>query len=349
MKLVNFRRLKHNIDDRKPESHLRQPMNTRLIVLLLLTCIVTGLGTGLGVVVSQEGERQKIKIRKVRRVKRPKFTERDWDGIYFKDLFQEGLVGTRPSMIKAPEVAVTPTAPDRTTEEVPTGTWSKLVPAFIVEDEIKKLQRSLETQVTTPVKFKSSYAEARQSYSMLSLLFGVVREYDEDIRWKRAANLAQVAFARTAANARVGTQQAYQSAKSRKESLAELIRGGKFNANEEIPSELQWDQVVDRSPTMVRLQESLDLLKPMLSTKGEFTKNVETIEHEASLIAVIAEVLTREAMDDWEEDDYVAYAGEMKASALQLATGARNSNFDVASPAFNKIGQSCSNCHEEWR
>ena len=181
----------------------------------------------LGLLAQQKG-RETIKIRKVKRVKRPRFTTRDWDGIYFEDVFKDGFVGNRPSAVEAVKVAEAPKPSSPETATTSEGKWSKLIPAFVVEDEIKKIQRTLATQVKTPVKFKSSYGEARQSFSMLSMLFGVIREYDDDIRWKRAANVAQVAFARTAANARVGTQQAYQSAKNRKDSLAELIRGGEL-------------------------------------------------------------------------------------------------------------------------
>ena len=40
---------------------------------------------------------QERKPRTVQRVKRPLFTKRDWDGIYFENLFEQGLVGDRPS------------------------------------------------------------------------------------------------------------------------------------------------------------------------------------------------------------------------------------------------------------
>ena len=39
--------------------------------------------------------------------------------------------------------------------------------------------------------------------------------------------------------------------------------------------------------------------------------------------AVIAEILTREAMDDWDEDEYAVHAQEMRAAALRVAAGAK--------------------------
>ena len=94
-----------------------------------------------------------------------------------------------------------------------------------VEDEVKRLQKQLSLDVTTPGKFKSDYAKAHQSFSILSMLFAVIAEYDEDVRWKKFAAEAQVSFEKAAANSRVGTIQAYESCRRRLEELTDMVRG----------------------------------------------------------------------------------------------------------------------------
>ncbi len=309
-----------------------------------------------GSVIAMAFPQEAPKRRKVTRVRRPVFTDRDWDGIYFEDVFRDGLVGNRPKKIE-PGTSTNPSSVAGTNSNpaensnVDSGdfVWSDTIPDFVIEDEVKRLQQNLEQEVTSPGKFKSEYSKARQSFSMLSMMFAIIRQYDGDVRWKRHGPQAQVAFARTAANARVGSQQAYQSAKRRKDDLAEIIRGGNFEANEEIPEVLEWPLVVDRSPMMVRLQESIDKIRPMMASKLEFSKNVETIEHEASLIAAMGEILTREGMDEADDDDYVALSKQMLTASKQVAEAAKNENYELASPAFNSVTQSCSNCHEDWR
>ena len=294
---------------------------------------------------------------KVKRVKRPNFSKKDWENIFFENLFEEGLVGPRPERLDGAATAQTnnpllPTNPNDNsgnTESAGGFAWSNYISRDSLEDEIKTLQLQLEKDVTTPVKFKSDYGKVRQSYAMLSLLFGVIRQYDSDVRWKKDAAAAQASFARAAANARVGSQQAYQSAKRRKEELQELVRGGGFTGDEKAPEKLEWPLVVDRSPIMVRLDDSDSLVKPMFANKTEFVANLDTIIKEAELVAAMSEVLLQEEMDDYDEDEYIGYAKSMSKAAQDLVAAAKAKNYDTAAPAFNLIQQACSNCHDEYQ
>jgi hypothetical protein len=123
----------------------------------------------------------------------------------------------------------------------------------------------LEQEITTPVKFKTDYLKVRQSYSLLSMWFAIIFEYDGEVRWKDAAAVVQPACWRAAANARTDAEQAYQYARLRKEELQQLIRGGSFGDTEKPIESLDWSQVIDRVPTMVQLESSLGSLKTMTS------------------------------------------------------------------------------------
>ena len=317
-------------------------MNRRSFLILSLVTAITASGLMAAVVV------QDRKVKKVKRVKRPTFTQRDWDGIYFNDLFAEGLVGQRPSV--ADQVAAQAQA-ENTGEASASGefAWTNYISGSTIEDEVKALQSQLIKDITTPVKFKSEYNKAHQSFSMLSMLFAIIREYDGDVRWERSADVAQVSFERAAANSRVGTIQAYESCKRRKEDLQELIRGGNFAGQEKAPDELDWSIVVDRTPIMKRLEISNAQLKQLTANEGSFKKEIETIAHESELVAAMAETIIRENMTDAEDDGYVEFAKAMSAAAVSVTKACENEDYDAASNAVNLIGQSCSNCHDEWR
>lgn len=194
-----------------------------LIVGLIFVTVVSG---AVAAVVVQE--RQKRQPRKVQRVKRPQFTERDWDGIYFENLFEQGLVGARPAPQIGPAKGATVPGKGEAESAGAAGefAWSSFIAGATIEDEVKAIQAQLAKDVTTPVKFKSEYSKAHQSFSLLSMIFGVIREYDSDVRWKKFAPEAQISFERAAANSRVGTIQAYESCKRRNQDLTEMVRGG---------------------------------------------------------------------------------------------------------------------------
>ena len=134
--------------------------------------------------------------RKVKRVKRPVFTERDSEGIFFNNLFEEGLVGPRPT---ADEIrnrqSLAKRKPDVGTPDQSPGSasfaWSKFIERDVIEDEVKLLQQQLTKKVTTPVRFKTDYGSVHQSFGALSMLFAIISEYDSDVRWKTDARAAQ--------------------------------------------------------------------------------------------------------------------------------------------------------------
>jgi len=160
--------------------------NSIFVVSLLTVAFVTG---AMAAVAVQEKATQ---APTVKRVKRPQFTERDWDGIYFENLFEEGLVGDRPERAQPGQLAGS-TSVEETAEEAQDATfaWSKHISAGTIENEVKAIQNQLSLDVTTPVKFKSEYAKSHQSFSILSMVFGIVREYDGEVRWKKYAPVAQ--------------------------------------------------------------------------------------------------------------------------------------------------------------
>lgn len=315
-------------------------------LLILIVLAATLAGTALATAWQQSETR----LRKVKRVRRPIFTPRDWEGVYFENLYRDALVGSRPDQVAPvdrPLVGVDSEPP--MAEEGESAGWSALVPGFILEDEIKKLQQLLGEQITSPAKFRSDYGTVRQSLEMLSLLFAVIREYEGEVRWQDEAGLAQATFARSAANARVGTQQAFQSAQRSRDALAALVRGEKFESSEEIPESLEWPRVVDRNSLMIRLEAAVGVLRPAIANEREFSDQQEAIEHQACLIAMIGDVLVKEGMEAADEEDYAIHSLHMRDAARLLAAAARDGRFEAAAAPFNTLSQSCSDCHQEWR
>lgn len=289
--------------------------------------------------------------KKVRRSKRPVFTEKDSSGIYFGNVFNEAIQGERPLVTAdlPPSTSPIGVPGDDSSSNLEGFAWSSHISGDVLEAEIKRLQKDLMRQVTSPGKYKTEYTKARYSFQMLSMLFGIIIEHDEDVRWKRVANLAQPTFSIAAKNARRGDSDSYQYAVARRDDLAELIRGGNMSSNEKPVDALVWGDVVSRSPLMERLQESVDKVKPMLSSKDEFSANREAILHEANLLAAMSEILGRDSMEDAEEDDYVAYTREMGNGARMMISSLTADSYDAVSEGFNQINQSCSNCHDDWR
>ena len=313
------------------------------LVVLLVVSFITG----------QMSQNRKLPT--VKRAKRPEFKKRDWDQVFFENIFKDGFVGDRPGNLSEsaqPKVASKTDTKGNTGGSGSTGSekWSAIIDRTVLEDEIKKLQIRLETEVTTPTKYASDHHKARLTFATLSMLFAIIEKYDGDVRWKKDAPYARAAFVRAAANARTGSQQAYNNAKKQKENLKELVRGSSFPQDSKPSSEWDWVDVIDRGPIMQKLEILYsEHLKPDTNSQATFRSKSEEVLHYASLVAAVSEVMGKPSSEDADDEDYMVYVKSMKDGAMQIVSGTKTNAYPLVEKGINAIGQSCTNCHEDYR
>jgi hypothetical protein len=292
----------------------------------------------------------------VKRAQPPKFDKKG--DVFYPDAFKDGLVGSRPAdlgKVAAPTVtAGTPggsTAPAASTGGVAGSGWSAIISGQTIEDEVKELKKLVDVEVTTPSDFAGKgYKVARRDFSMLAMLFGIAGEFDGDVRWKKDSPAARDVFARTAANAKVGTSQVFQEAKLRKAELQDLIGGSSPYQGKDSEAKAVWNTVCGRTPLMQHLDRIYEpQLKPLLSDKGQFTANIDKVTHDAEIIGAIGAVLSKSGMEDADADEYKAFCVKLQKAAKDIVDAAKIKNFDAASSAGTAIGKACAECHEGYR
>jgi hypothetical protein len=296
---------------------------------------------------------------KTSRRAQPPAKEKLRSDLFFTDAFKEGLVGERPADLgKASAPAggsvgnAVPGAPSATAPASgASGNWSGLISASTIEDTIKSLKQQVDKEVTTLSDFKGNgHKLARRDYTLLAVLFGVAGEYDGDVRWKKDAPAARDAFARSAANFKVATDQAFNEAKTRKQELSDLVGGSSPFAAKSADSKPNWGQLANRGPLMQHLGSAWDdRLKPALSDKGQFNSGGDKILREAELFATIGEVLAKDGMPDADTAEYKAFCNRLRDGAKEIIDAVKQKNFDQASKASSVIGKACAECHENYR
>jgi hypothetical protein len=288
----------------------------------------------------------------VKRAQRPKFTKND---PFYADAFAEGLVGARPADLgkaaaSAGPANSVPAALSGGGGSVGSG-WSALISGATIEDTIKSLKQQVDKEVTTVSDFKGKgHKLARRDYSLLAMLFGIASEYEGDVRWKKDAAAARDAFARSAANFKVATDQAFNEAKTRKEELNDLVGGSSPFAGKTAEPKAAWGQIAGRAPLMQYLESAWEpRLKPMLTEKSQFAANSDKILRDAEMFAAIGEVLAKDGMADADAAEYKAFCVRLRDGAKQIIDGVKQKNFDEASKASSAIGKACAECHENYR
>jgi hypothetical protein len=297
----------------------------------------------------------------VKRARRPQFDKSVRDA-FFPDALQK-LSGPRPQSVPIAEQPAslpggTPATATASTSGAPTtgdAKWSAWIDAEVLEDEIKAQQIKLAAAVQSPTKFKGGeYQQARVSLSALAVLFGIVGQYDGQVRWQRDAASLRDRLGRAGFNCKVGTDSTYKEAKARSEELTGLLRGDSLEPakSDSAASEtsLAWPKVADRSPLMKRLEQAEQQeLSPGVANEADFNRAASRLLHEAEIVAALAEVITREGYEFADDDDYLAQARAMQTQARALRDAVQEKNYPQARQAAGELTKACAKCHEGYR
>ncbi len=229
--------------------------------------------------------------------------------------------------------------------------WSKRIDAESIETEIKRLAQAVAADVTTPGPFKGGgYKSCRRNFSLLAVLFGVAADYDGEVRWQDVAAGLREQFSRAGFNCKVGSDQTYQEAMQRKQELTDLVGGTRPQVPQAERKVANWAEVSDRPPLMQRLNAAhQDRLTKWLANEREFAAHRDDVHHEAQVIAMIADVISREAFDYWDDETYAGLAKELKQSATDMAAAAERGNYEQAQQAIGRTTKACADCHDGYR
>ena len=299
-------------------------------------------------------EQRPQKVRRVKRVKRPTFDKSETKTLYFEDIYADAITGVRPdpaqlAALKGSSSAEGADSKLGDAQKSATVGWSALVDASAIEDEVKAQQQQISRLITTPVVFQTKFGEVNQSFEVLSTLFAVIRQYDDDIRWRKQSPVAQMLFQRAAISSRTGAATGFRFCKLRKDDLQEIVRGGAINVSEPPPEKISWQDAANRSALMERLEIANENLKTYVVNENQFKAFMGEINQEANMIALMARVIVLDGMPEAEEDEYTVFGKVMEEAAVELKAAVKSVNFEKASAARNLLGQSCDDCHAQWR
>lgn len=323
-----------------PVSSMRI-LNSALSIVLLISICVINTNTALA-------------QRKPDRTEPPKFTGQQFDSVFFPDPKAE-LKGPKPTTKVVASISTAGTTKSGAgivesagANDDPMG-WSKLITPAAIEDLVKGGKLRLDQAVTTPAAFAGGGVKvARKEFSLQALLFAVIEKYPGDVRWKKSAPVARELFSRVAANAKVGSPQVFAEAKKRLQDLGDLTNGSAIAG--EASSEVQWGNLIDRVPLMELLEwTQQEHINPHSASEAEFAKHKEELQRYAELVSVLGKSMLFEGMPDASDGEYIKLASDMIEQASQIGIAVKTENAEAARQAAGKMGQCCTNCHDNFR
>lgn len=274
--------------------------------------------------------------------------------IFFDDIREqvgEGQPGGSGQVVNNPGVANSGTTPTTTpgTGGGSSTKWSEIISAATLEDEVKATNLLLAEAVQNPGKFRSKNLDARRYYTVLASVFGVIGQFDGDVRFKEQAPGLREQMAKAGVNCKVASSAAFQEAKRGHQDLEDLVRGSQI-AVEEAPVDFKFFELSDRPVLMQRMEESYQRkLKPFTASKGDFMANSEEVLHEAEMLCLLAKIIQQEGYEYAEDAGYLQHAVQIEDACKAIRDAVKQMNYDAASKAVGDVDKACSNCHSDWR
>ena len=261
------------------------------------------------------------------------------------------LRGERPALRGAKESPAQPNPGDPAPTDQGKFAWSKIISAETATNEIKAARSEVAENVRNLGVFKAGgHRQLRRQFSVLAVMFGIIAEYDQAIRWKQNAPGARVAFAKAATNSKAADDNTFNEAKTRSQNLDDLVQGGSAEFPTPPASDVSWPGVAERRQLMLRLDVAFDKrLRPAVADAAQLTKNRDHALDDAEMIAALAEVIGREGYESADDAEYQKHAKELKQWALAAAAAVRNNNVGEAQRAVGMMGKACSECHGAFK
>lgn len=263
---------------------------------------------------------------------------------FFPDA-REALEGERPTSASAASAEITEAEADDDA-----FSWSRIVSAETLDTEVKRIASSLTEPLASATAFKAGgNKQCHNAFSLLAVLWAVVEEYDGEVRWQRDAAALRDSFSRSARTSRAASDQAFADAAARRTELDDLIRGGKVASGNAAAVE-HWSDIALRKPLMQRMQTAVqERINPAMSDAPTFARAAVDVQHEAQMLALLAEVIRREEYEYWDDDMFNEYADELRDAAAELSRAASANDYEAARTAAGRAAQACVACHDGYR
>jgi hypothetical protein len=284
-----------------------------------------------------------------------------WDkataGTFYDDAFGQ-LTGQRPDFAATSGRSVAPPGPGGGTPasgptQGDTGggfKWSALISGETLEDEIKEQRELVVPTVASPSTFKGGgYKQARDSFSMLALAFGLIAAHDQDVRWKKDAVAARDLFARAGFNCKTATDQGFNESRLRVEDLQLLLNGNAPKGKPDRDDDFKWSQTAARPALMARLELAEKAMASQFSAEGEFKKSLDLLVHEVEIMAAIGEAIGLPDFEGHDDDSYLEFAHAMRDAAVRVREACQKKDYAAARSAAGEISKACNGCHEGYR
>ncbi len=227
--------------------------------------------------------------------------------------------------------------------------WGSLISKAILEDEVKSIRNFMNENLQSVGTFNSSMLMIPPKAAALGALAGVAAELPEAVSWKDDAK-----YVRDLAR-QMNESTLQRGAKDQKrlqglfEALSDTLNRSKPAGLKEPVASTSFADVSEMRLLMMRMEEAEKRMKTEAGTEAAMASKKDMIAHEASMMAVMARIVTLPGYGYEDDAEFKGYGNEIVSASGTIRMAAESKDFAAYEGALTKIATTCQNCHSKYK
>jgi len=233
-------------------------------------------------------------------------------------------------------------------ESSATDSWASVLPAGVLDTEIKAARNFLNQKLQSVGSYNSSVAIIPMRAATVAVLAGIAIEHSEDISWKDDAG-----FIRDLA-ARMNEATLQRGANDQRrllalfEDLTDTLSRSRPSGLEEPDPETSLAEVAEMRLVMMRIEESEQLLRTEIS-ESSFAAKQQQVQHEASLLAGLMSAMTTEGYGFADDPEFLGHATGVIEAAQAIRDATQSGSYEDFERQLSRISTTCQDCHRAYK
>jgi hypothetical protein len=227
--------------------------------------------------------------------------------------------------------------------------WKALIAGEVLADETKSLKNKLTASLQDKGRYDSTYKVMRTDAAVLAVLAAIAPDVPDTPSWKSNAKYVRDTASTVATVSEANGPQFYKKAKDAYDKLDALLTGSKPPDVAESADHIDFSEFGNRRYLMLRMDRIKNWMKSDVNAEGIFKKEASKVAQEASVLAVLAQVIATPGYDGYDADDYREFASTITQSALGIVTAAKDGDFKTYTSLLGAYDKACLKCHEVYK
>lgn len=228
--------------------------------------------------------------------------------------------------------------------------WKQIIPAPVIEAEVKELRNLIGGHLQSLGQFKREYKDVQWDGAALSAMGGIANRHPDAVSWKDKAKYIRYLGSQLEQTSQESNREAFDKATVLAEQLQVLLSGGKpADLPADVPDQKPFGESADRYGMMKRINRAFSHLKSNINTPERLKEQKDSVLHEAAIMAAFAQAIADPSYTSADEKEYQDQAKILLEAGLKMQTAAQTDDYTAFSAGLDAANKSCSDCHQQYR